>query len=264
MRKALVLFGGLVVLGSVVVASCGGDGNSQDEEAIEQLVVDVPAALNSNDMDALLGLVTEDFLADQFGFPITKERAREEHAAGTILLGDPPVTLEGLEDIEISGDTATALVWERQAASREPLRQSFVKEDDTWLMGAIEPVAVDTPPGATEVQVEAVDNRFTLENDSFPAGDVVFQVTNGGTQAHDMFVVKLPDGVSVADAYDVADPSEVGAQWVGLFGPGFESGKQATWVLEDLEPGRYGYYCWIDQSGTPHAYLGMEGEFTVE
>jgi hypothetical protein len=260
----LLAIGALAATLTATGLACSSDNSSEDKEAIEQLVRDVPKALNANDMETLLGLVTEDFLADQFGFPITKERAREDHAAGMILLGDPPVSLEGFDELQISGDTATALVWERQAQSREPLRQTFVKEGDRWFMGGIEPLAIDTPDGATEVQVEAVDNRFMLDGDSFPAGDIAFQVTNTGTQAHDMFVVKLPEGVSVADAYDVSDPADVGAEWIGLFGPGFESGKQATWLLEGLEPGRYGYYCWIDQLGTPHAYLGMEGEFTVE
>jgi hypothetical protein len=92
---------------------------------------------------------------------------------------------------------------------------------------------------------------------------VAFQVQNAGTQAHNLEVVKLPEGVTVTEATREADPTTLGAEWAGLFAA-IPSLGEGTWILEDLEPGRYGYWCWVDDLGTPHAYEGMYGEFTVE
>lgn len=47
--------------------------------------------------------------------------------------------------------------------------------------------------------------------------------------------------------------------------PTVKPGKTGDKTLEmELEPGRYGYVCFIEaKDGTPHAFLGMAGEFVV-
>jgi ketosteroid isomerase-like protein len=248
---------------ALIGSACGGDGESGDEEAIRQAVEDSYAALAARDIEVYLSLVTEAHLEDVYLFPVTKEEIQEDYEAGNVDVNTPTAEVGKLTDIEVSGDTATAELWERQASSVEPWTLHLVKNGDQWQLDSVEPMKVDTPDGATDVNVETVDHRYTLSEDVYPAGDVVFQVENAGTQPHNLEVVKLPEGVTATEASREGDPTTLGAEWTGLFAA-IPSLGEGTWILEDLQPGRYGYWCWVDDLGTPHAYEGMYGEFTVE
>ncbi len=243
-------------------AACGGE--SDDERAVAQALADTYTAEEANDVEAFLALVTDNYLADFFVPPPTRDQLRD---SGVRVRGSPPNVLSDVGDVRVSGDSATAVAWLRTARGAVRLTYDLVKQGGAWLVDGATLLRVDTPDGATEAAVELVDSRYLFANDrdTFPAGDLAIQAANDGTQPHDLFVFKLPEGVSVQDSYEVNDPAEVGAEYIGLFGA-VEPGAGGTWLLDDLEPGRYGYFCWVpDQlSGAPHAFDGMSGEFTVE
>lgn len=262
----------LVTLAALaLLAACGGgSGRNADEQAIEEAVRAELAASNAvfgpartaDDFEVFLSHVTDAYLSDIFDFPTTKDEEREAFADG-LYLSTPEIEAEDFGGLEVSDGAASVSVTLRQAQSVQRWSIALVKEGDAWLLDGQTLLEQETPGGATELGVEMVDHEYRLSAGTVPAGDVAFQAANEGTVPHDMTVVSLPDGVSVRDAYEASQPQDVGARYVAVFGA-IDRGARGTWVLEDLEPGRYGYFCWVPEAGSPHAFLGMAGELTVE
>ena len=135
---------------------------------------------------------------------------------------------------------------------------------------ATEPGAEQTSeaPAETggEVTITAVDYEFDLA-DSYAAGTTTFTLVNEGEEPHFIDIVPL-----VADAPPVEDLLKLPEKKVGEFFAGppnhiktVKPGETSEPLEVELEPGRYGYVCFIEaKDGTPHAFLGMSGEFTVE
>jgi hypothetical protein len=87
-------------------------------------------------------------------------------------------------------------------------------------------------------------------------------LTNQGNEAHFLLVVKLAEGVALADAVQSEDDSMIEGVWeTGIAAPGGEDDEVITF---DLAPGNYGALCFLPgPDGTPHAFMGMQKEFTV-
>jgi len=262
MRRVLVALV-TVGLGTALLAgvACGGGGG--DEEAdIEAAIRSAVEAYNSGNGDDFLARITDNFLA-----PFTKDEFREAVAAGEFAPGEPPLELSNITDVEVSGDSATAVTDIQEGRALTTQRLTLVRQADAWLLDGEEVLRVPAPEGATEVDMGLVEFAFNLAELTFPAGDVAFQAHNDGQQEHELGIVKLPEGVTLQEALEAEDLEAVGAEEVAFFEP-IEPGAEASWIVEDLEPGRYGYACFIpdadDPEGTPHAFKGMVGEFTVE
>ena len=115
---------------------------------------------------------------------------------------------------------------------------------------------------ATEVDVVASDYLFDMP-DTLDAGRTSFVLTNDGHEAHFLEIVKLAEGFTIQQALDAEDPSEMlEGDWnTGLAAPGGEDDEVITF---DLEPGNYAALCFVSgPDGTPHAFMGMQKEFTV-
>jgi len=241
-------------------------GDEADVEAAAQAVAE---AYNSGDMETFLATVSDAFVANAFGGfgASTKDDLRQAAAAGEFTVGDPPFEDFQIAGVTASGDSATVDESHREGKALMIETLSFVRQGQAWLLDDIESRKVAAPEGATEANLDLVDFAFNLDRLSFPAGDVAFQVTNTGQQPHEMAIAKLPEGVTLQQALEADDPQALGVQDIAFFLP-IEPGGEATWVLEDLEPGRYGYVCFVpdsdDPEGAPHAFKGMAGEFTVE
>jgi hypothetical protein len=116
-------------------------------------------------------------------------------------------------------------------------------------------------PGAQRVDVTAVDFSFEFDGALSP-GRTSFVLTNQGSQAHFLLIVKLADGVDLQTALESEDDSSIVASWeTGTAAPG---GSDEEVVTFDLEPGHYGMLCWIPGAdGLPHVFHGMTAPFTV-
>ena len=122
--------------------------------------------------------------------------------------------------------------------------------------------------GGGDVLISAVEYEFNLA-DSYPAGATTFSLKNDGEEPHFIDIVQLTD-----DAPEVAELIKMGENKVGQYfvgqpnhiptaKPG-EAAKRSV-EIELVSGARYGYVCFIEaKDGTPHAFLGMAGEFTVE
>ena len=117
---------------------------------------------------------------------------------------------------------------------------------------------------AARVQVTAYDFAFTA--DTPRAGPTRFVLRNDGSEPHHVFVVRLREQGTVADAVR-ADRFE---QRPGDFlaGAGQTSPVAAPGETVNLDvrlqPGVYGLLCFVaSDDGTPHAYKGMATEVIV-
>jgi hypothetical protein len=130
--------------------------------------------------------------------------------------------------------------------------------------------AGSTPSAPAEAEdgtvvVTATEYEFDLP-DALPAGPTTFSLTNAGAEEHFIEIVPLTD-----DAPSVEELIELPEKKVEEFFAGPPSdlpvvkpGETGTKTIEiDIQPGaRYGYVCFIEaKDGTPHAFLGMVGEF---
>lgn len=120
------------------------------------------------------------------------------------------------------------------------------------------------PPKA-DATVKMNDFVFILPS-AIKAGPQVWQVDNQGQQPHEIGLIKLAEGKTIADvsafmaAPDGVPPfSDVGG--LQAIDPG-ESG----WVNLNLTPGEYVALCHIPDpaSGKPHTELGMVAAFSVK
>ena len=126
------------------------------------------------------------------------------------------------------------------------------------------PTKVSTPQPA--LSVKQVDYQFILSKPIRP-GVHTIEVTNHGTQPHELVVVRLSPGATVQDAIASFDPGASGPPKGVLVGgiTGIEKGERMTFTGE-FEPGRYGLICFVPDASTgrPHFLHGMTSEFTVE
>lgn len=107
--------------------------------------------------------------------------------------------------------------------------------------------------------------------DEIKAGPMWWQLTNKGTQPHDLSIHKLGDGLTLEDLEaqleaaeaDPQAPPPEGAAPLAAVGVG-----QTMWIQYDLPAGDYVVLCQVpDFSTTPpgpsHWHKGMLHEFTV-
>ena len=124
---------------------------------------------------------------------------------------------------------------------------------------------VHVQPPQAEATVKMDDFSFVLPSD-IKAGPQVWQIDNRGQQPHEISLIKLVEGKTMADvaAFMAApDGPPPFASAGGLQGidPG-ESG----WLKLNLTPGDYVALCHIPDpaSGKPHTELGMVAPFSVK
>ncbi|MGH2740489.1 MAG: hypothetical protein ACRDH6_08435 [Actinomycetota bacterium] len=131
--------------------------------------------------------------------------------------------------------------------------------------------------GFEQTEVTAVEYEFQGVPETLQAGRIALDFVNGGAQVHEMGIVRIDEGVdlSVEELLDLPEKeSDKLLTFVGsMVSPPGESDAQVL----DLEPGRYGFACFIPEGATsleqleeggedlgpPHFTLGMFGEFTV-
>jgi hypothetical protein len=140
-----------------------------------------------------------------------------------------------------------------------------------WLTVTAPPTEAPEPPLAAG-RVDMADFAF-VEMPPMDSGRTVLEVTNSGTEPHEMAVLRL-EGVSLEQVLPMLagpPPSEAAPppgpppfRFVGGL-QGIMPGGRA-WVTLDLEPGDYALICFIPSpanAGRPHVALGMARPFTV-
>ena len=134
------------------------------------------------------------------------------------------------------------------------------------------PFTAGEPSGATaptpDVTVDLVDFNFAIPAE-IEAGPQVWQISNKGQQWHEMAIVKLSEGATVADVVAMLQSEEEPAgpppfEEVAFWSP--NSPGETGYVTWDLPAGEYTVICFLpDLAGdmTSHAAHGMVATLTV-
>lgn len=130
--------------------------------------------------------------------------------------------------------------------------------------------ATDNPAAEPRSELAVTERDFVFEFPSeVKSGPRTIKIVNAGQQPHEMQIVKLAPGKTVADvlAWRSAPPGAGQPtppfEAVGGIGP-IAPGGAAIFTL-DLKPGTYHAFCFIPDPGThkAHVALGMLQEITV-
>lgn len=117
-------------------------------------------------------------------------------------------------------------------------------------------------------EVTAVDYAYEGLPATMEAGPAAVNITNEGTEEHEIFILKLPEGETRSAEEILAgvdpDSDEPPGEFAGV---AFASPGESSGTLVDLTPGRYIAACAIPVGGgedaPPHFSQGMLAEFTV-
>jgi plastocyanin len=159
------------------------------------------------------------------------------------------------------------------------LRRSMFAAMSALLLGSAIPTASVLAQGASApVEVTGVEYAFQGLPSNVPVG-TTFRLVNGGQEDHEFIVVRANEGTTETLEELLAMPPEQTAGKLTDVGIVFaHTGKTSIGTLTLDQPGRYFAACFITQgtkdgvapspgpggqNGTPHALLGMVGEFTV-
>jgi plastocyanin len=125
------------------------------------------------------------------------------------------------------------------------------------------------PPGGAQIAVTAQEFEFTGIPESVPAGETTINFTNAGEQPHEFILVSLKDNAPSLD--ELLKMSEKESEKFFASPPETTFAKpgqteEGAITTELTSGGRYAYVCFVQDPKTkkPHAFLGMNGEFTVE
>lgn len=140
-----------------------------------------------------------------------------------------------------------------------------------FIKGMYKFFTVNGPSNANQVSQPQVNGQVMLRDfsivlpASIPAGPMMLQVTNQGSQPHEMGLLKLSAGKDVPDVLaflgkPAGPPPFTDAGGMGALAPGL-----SAWVKLNLVPGKYVALCFVPDptTGKPHFALGMITTFTV-
>jgi hypothetical protein len=120
---------------------------------------------------------------------------------------------------------------------------------------------------AADVTVRLNDYNFTVSA-PLTAGHHTLRVENDAPQAHELVLVELPPGKTIADVGKWVDVDLMAGPPPGrpIGGTSAIDKGRTTFVPVDLKPGRYGMICFVPDAkdGKAHSMKGMFKEFTVK
>ena len=120
----------------------------------------------------------------------------------------------------------------------------------------------DPAPVAVEIPVTAVEYEFQGVEDELISGQTSFRLDNTGEEPHEFSLARINGDQPLEELLQL--PEKQVGKFIENAGRAFAEPGDSDLLELELEPGRYGYVCFIPgPDGTPHAFLGMSGEFTV-
>jgi len=244
------------------------------EDALARELTDVAAALAAclaDGDDLVATLATENYLGQLYGGG--EPLPREEYLALAEGIDPVPTRIRSLRDVEVvdAEDEASAEVVSIVGNQLLRSRWFFVRaprgqrepDESPWRVDGEELLPFDPPADADEIGVALEEYAIGLDQTEVAGPDVVLDGRNGGAEEHEMLVLRLDDGATVADLLRGTGPGlPDGISYVGQ--TVVRPGEEAQLVLVDLDPGTYAVVCLFPtERGTPHVALGMEATFEV-
>jgi uncharacterized cupredoxin-like copper-binding protein len=127
------------------------------------------------------------------------------------------------------------------------------------------------PPAEPDADFDVVMKEMDFEglNDTVPAGQTIWKVTNAGSIWHEAVIIRVPDGTTeermLAEANSEEDEGP-GDEFIDSLvqGSAVISPGNTAWMIVDLEPGTYAVICTFpSDDGRVHAMDGMLKVITV-
>jgi uncharacterized cupredoxin-like copper-binding protein len=116
--------------------------------------------------------------------------------------------------------------------------------------------------GPSRVRVQAEDFKFGGVPSTIPQGVTTFVLENVGQETHEFGLAKITGDKPIEELVRLSQ-DQLGQFIKQVGGTGAKPGEESSFRAT-LRPGRYGYVCFVQTDGKPHAAMGMFGEFTVE
>jgi hypothetical protein len=131
------------------------------------------------------------------------------------------------------------------------------------VVAASQPASVSQPKAAGTVTL--MDFSFVLPSE-IKTGKQVWQVVNKGTQPHEILLVKLAEGKSMADVQAFVEHPHGTPPFTSMGGFQAVTPGVSGWLHLDLQPGDYVALCFVPDpaSGHAHTELGMVMPFSVK
>lgn len=230
------------------------------------------AAITLRNTDTMSHMMAVARLKDGVTLDQVKAASQEpdESAIGK-LVADPLDTAYGTPAPVGPGQESTVIAPDLEAG-HYAIICFFASDDGTphFLKGMVDELSVAGDPATAEPEV---DGTITIDDKAItlPAGFTgkgTFEVTNSGTKSHNIQIVGLDDGATLASYFGAVgaamgqnksvDDAKGGTMMGGVdvVAPG-----QTVWLVLDLPKGHYGYLSTEDAQGeAPPPQLG---EFTV-
>jgi hypothetical protein len=137
--------------------------------------------------------------------------------------------------------------------------------------GMVREMTVVAPASAAAAQPITPTTTLTLSDYSFTAsspltaGKNIIRVVNTASQPHEVVIVRLFDGKTIAELAKFAEKPEGAPPGEVVGGASFIAGPVENFVEVDLTPGEYGFLCFVPDAkdGQPHVAHGMMQQFTI-
>jgi hypothetical protein len=268
-----MVLAGLAVAG-LLAAGCGDDDDTASSAATTSDDAAAAGASTGTDAYCDAALAIETAAEPDIDFATATEEEIAEASktfavetmrplADDLLAAAPP---ELPVDLQVQSD-ALDLVAETGAFS------AFETPEVVAASEATHAYDLETCGWAT-VGVDAADYSFAGLPDQLDAGVVSFELTNGGTEVHEMVLLRKNDGVTESFDELLTLPEEEAMEkvtMVGLAGP--VPPGEAGYAVVDLDAGEYLAACFIPvgtlsfdgppPEGPPHMMQGMVHRLTV-
>jgi uncharacterized cupredoxin-like copper-binding protein len=235
------------------------EGTAADADgtaAVTAAVENFAGCITAGDAEGVAALVTTNYLVAQTGSENPYDLVANFQFA--------PVTIEAISDVRTheDGRVSVDVLYGGFYTPGALLHERWYFVDDAGTL-KLDEAAGELYPADVVAQAELRDYEFALSQTSFPAGQsIAFELTNAGTEPHEMVIAQLPEGATLEQAFN----GEIPFEEINFVGVGFaDPGQTGYMAVTGLEPGTYTLVCFIPSAdGTPHFVKGMVGEFVVE
>jgi hypothetical protein len=252
----------LLVITPAFVLACRGDDENNDIEAerVEGTLRAAFDAYNRGDLEGFLSHWTDSAIEGEFGM------SRRELIEAVGEFRGPPQRVRNILATEVRGRRARSDAEIVLGRGIQVQRFQLVDQEGRWRIDAVEAVQARVPRGTITVQVEMDEFAYRFDAQRAGQADVALRIDNVGEQLHEVVLLRVPADFNLQRALESAEPS-MGVETIAAVGP-VDPGSETTLLFtERLDPGRYVMVCFLpderDPKGTPHALLGMTGEFSV-
>lgn len=243
----------------------GGFARGQIVDPAGKLYTDVSTTIafwNAKNVNAFLAGFTNRGIVDVLDIDPPSAAA----SALPSFIGEDPVRLISLTNIQINGATATANLLLSIGSSLEASVQSFVLEGGKWKLDAATITASPVAANVSLVDVTASEYSFSVDKSKLASGNFALRVTNSGKEEHELILFKNDTGKPIFDVLAAAgDEDPEGITFIGAVDgilPG--SSETLAFTTVPLASGAYAFVCFMpDPQGTPHFLRGMSTDFVV-